>query len=311
MSNHAHSNPPHTDERMPCPRNVDVLVVGEALVDVVDTGAERTEHVGGSPANVALGLGRLGVPVGLLTQLADDLRGRRIIDHLQASGVHVLAESMSASATSTAVARIVADGHAEYTFDLTWDAVARPEDIRPRLVHTGSIGALLEPGAASVRTLLHATSATEITFDPNIRPALLGSRDTVFPNFEATARMSTVLKMSDEDADWLYPGAPLEDVLESMLALGPQLAAITLGAEGAFLAHAEHRVRIPAANPTIVDTIGAGDTFMASLIRAILTTGSDRLDEATIQRIGRDAVAAAAVTVSRAGANLPWASEVL
>ncbi len=105
MSNRAHSNPPHTDERMPCPRNVDVLVVGEALVDVVDTGAERTEHVGGSPANVALGLGRLGVPVGLLTQLADDLRGRRIIDHLQASGVHVLAESMSASATSTAVAR--------------------------------------------------------------------------------------------------------------------------------------------------------------------------------------------------------------
>lgn len=217
---------------------------------------------------------------------------------------------MSASVTSTAVARIADDGHADYSFDLAWNDFARPDDIRPQVVHTGSIGAFLEPGAASVRTLLRETPAAEITFDPNIRPAVLGSRSTVFPVFETTARMSTVLKMSDEDAAWLYPGLPLENVLDEVLALGLTLAAITLGAEGALLAHAEHRLQIPAANVAAVDTIGAGDTFMASLIRAVLTVGSKRLDQDTIQRIGRDAVTTAAVTVSRAGADLPWANQL-
>lgn len=310
MSNHVYKGVSSTAARPHRPRDVDVLVVGEALIDVVETSAGRTEHVGGSPANVALGLGRLGVPVALLTQLADDPRGRRTVEHLNASGVHVLAESMSASVTSTAVARIADDGQADYTFDLAWNDFARPDDIKPQVVHTGSLGAFLTPGAASVHTLLRETPAAEITFDPNIRPAFLGSRSIVFPVFEATARMSTVLKMSDEDAAWLYPGLPLENVLDEVLALGPTLAAITLGAEGALLAHTEHRLHIPAPNVTAVDTIGAGDTFMASLIHAVLTVGSSSLGEDKIQQIGRDAVTAAAVTVSRAGADLPWADEL-
>src|SRR5690606_8564505 len=201
-------------------------------------------------------------------------------------------------------------GHANYTFDITWDSVKRPDGVNPHLVHTGSIGAFLEPGAVSVRELLRRTAATEITFDPNIRPALLGPHETVFPVFEATARMSTVVKMSDEDAAWLYPGLTLDEVLDAVLTLGPALVAITLGAEGAFLANDEHRIRIPAAGVTVVDTIGAGGTFMTSLIHAVLAAGSKRQDRTAIQRIGRDAVAAAAVTVSRAGVDLPWENEL-
>jgi fructokinase len=287
-----------------------VLVIGEALIDIVQAEHRRDEHVGGSPANVALGLGRRGVPVGLLTRLADDPRGRTIVAHLEESGVHVLAESMSAPRTSTAEAMIGSDGQARYDFDLEWAAIPTPVGIAPRVVHTGSVAAFLEPGADSVRGILHSTAAKEITFDPNIRPALLGSPDVAFPAFEETARMSTVVKMSDEDAAWLYPGLSADAVLQTVLELGPRLAAITLGSKGAIIANADHRVWIPAVSVDAVDTIGAGDTFMASLVHAVLDVGSEGLDHSTLERIGRDAVRAAAITVSRAGADLPWAREL-
>ena len=287
-----------------------VLVIGEALIDIVQAEHGRVEHVGGSPANVALGLGRRGVPVGLLTQLAHDARGRTIMAHLEASGVHVLAESMSAPRTSTAEARIGPDGQAQYDFDLAWGAIPAPVGVSPQVVHTGSVAAFLEPGADSVRGILHSTGAKEVTFDPNIRPALLGSPDVVFPVFAATARISTVVKMSDEDAAWLYPGLSADAVLQAVLALGPRLAAITLGSEGAIISNSDHRVWIPAVSVDAVDTIGAGDTFMASLIHAVLDVGSEGLDRSTLERIGSDAVRAAAITVSRAGADLPWAREL-
>lgn len=290
-------------------RNLEVLVIGEALIDIVQTETGSVEHVGGSPANVALGLGRRGVDVGLLTHLAADRRGLMITQHLEASGVHVLAESTHAERTSTAVATIGEDGQAEYEFDLTWN-LQMPDDINPQVVHTGSIAAFLESGASAVRDILRASNARDITFDPNIRPTLIGPHHTAFPVFEDTARMSTVVKMSDEDAAWLYPAISLDDVLDAVLTLGPQLAAITLGGEGAIIANAHHRVRIPALPVQTVDTIGAGDTFMSSLIHAVLDGGSDGLHGLALERIGRAAIAASAITVSRAGANLPWVGEL-
>ena len=287
-----------------------VLVIGEALIDIVRSDGGMDEHVGGSPANVALGLGRRGVPVGLLTQLADDARGRRVIAHLEASGVHVLAESLSAPRTSTAEARIGPDGQAEYTFDLAWGPIPTPVGVAPTVVHTGSVAAFLEPGADTVRGILHSTSAKEITFDPNIRPALLGTPGDAFAAFVETARLSTVVKMSDEDAAWLYPDLTADAVLQEVLELGPQLAAITLGSEGAILANADHRVWIPAVSVDAVDTIGAGDTFMGSLIHAVFDVGSEGLDRSALEQIGSDAVRAASITVSRAGADLPWARDL-
>lgn len=289
---------------------LEVLVVGEALIDIVDTGSELIEHVGGSPANVALGLGRRGAAVGLLSQLADDARGRMIIDHLEASGVTVLEESRSASSTSTARARIASDGQATYEFDISWRAIGAPNGLTPRLVHTGSIAAFLEPGASSVRSLLRAGSAAEVTFDPNIRPALVGERGDALAAYEATARSATVVKMSDEDASWLYPGSSVDRVVDEVLALGPMLVAVTLGERGVVIANAEHRVQIPAVQVAAVDTIGAGDTFMASLIHSVLAHGSRGLHRDVLERIGRDAVRAASITVARAGADLPWESEI-
>jgi fructokinase len=149
-----------------------------------------------------------------------------------------------------------------------------------------------------------------LPFDPNVRSAIIGAHEVAFPRFEAMARLATVVKMSDEDAAWLYPGASPDEVLEAVLALGPRLAAITLGSEGAIIVNSGHRVFVPAVPVTAVDTIGAGDTFMSSLVHAVLDGGSTGLDRPALERIGGDAVAAAALTVSRPGADLPWADEL-
>lgn len=288
----------------------EIAVIGEALIDIIEVeGRAPEERVGGSPANVALGLGRLGARVRLLTQLGRDQRGDAIADHLRASGVELLAGSITDAPTSTALAAIAADGHAEYTFNVRWARLPR-EPIAARVLHTGSIAAFLEPGASSLRGLLSRSHAEEITFDPNIRPALLGARDDVVARFEELAGLSTVVKMSDEDAAWLYPGIEVAEVIDRVLSLGPRLAAVTLGAAGAELASAHARVHVDGVRVQAVDTIGAGDTFMAALIDFVAKQGSGDLDARALERAGTAAVQAAAITVSRAGADLPWASEL-
>lgn len=286
----------------------DVLVIGEALIDVVEKGSWVTEHVGGSPANVALGLGRRGVQCALLTQLGNDQHGAAVVEHLKESGVHVLPESFMLPHTSRAVADIAADGQAEYQFDVTWDTLPPVRTATPRLVHTGSIAAFLAPGAASVRQALEGTGAEHVTFDPNIRPALMPPHPQALEMFEATTTLTTAVKMSDQDAAWLYPDLAPDGVIDAVLALGPRLVAITMGSDGALLASKEARARIPAVRVQAVDTIGAGDTFMASLIQSLLNDPA--VDRAGLERLGMNAVRAAAITVSRAGADLPWAREL-
>ena len=288
---------------------LDVLVIGEALIDIVETGSWATEHVGGRPANVALGLGRRGVRCALLTQLGEDPRGAAVVDHLEESGVQVLSASFTLPYTSTAVAHIATDGQAEYQFDLVWDTLPAAQVPTPRVLHTGSIAAFLEPGAASVRLALKESRAEHITFDPNIRPALMPPHPEALRVFEATAALATAVKMSDQDAAWLYPHLSPDEVIDVALSHGPRLVAITMGSDGAIVASDEDRVRIPAVTVAAVDTIGAGDTFMACLIHSLLHNPTIR-DRAGLERLGADAVRAAAITVSRAGADLPWAREL-
>lgn len=287
----------------------EVLVIGEALIDIVEKGSWATEHVGGSPANVALGLGRRGVATALLTQVGDDPYGQVIIDHLSASHVHVLSQSITALPTSTAVAHIGADGKADYLFDVRWGSFEPPQT-SARLIHTGSIAAFLEPGSTAVLKALEQADAAEITFDPNIRPALLSDHASALATFVRTASLATVVKLSDEDASWLYPHKGIDFTIDAVLEQGPRLVAITLGAEGAVIATPTQRIRVAAEAVHAVDTIGAGDTFMASLIHSVLRFGTSDLDRTKIVGIGTNAVHAAAITVSRAGADLPWTHEL-
>lgn len=289
----------------------DVLVIGEALVDIVVSAHGIEEHPGGSPANVALGLGRFGAEVSLLTAIAPDERGRAIATHLERSGVVVLPESFSADRTSNAIATISPDdGSADYTFDVLWDPVKAALPLSSRILHTGSIAAFLQPGADTVRAYLRESDVDEVTFDPNIRPALIGDHAAAVDTFEATAALATVVKLSDEDASWLYPDDSRDEVLDRILAIGPRLAVITRGGEGALLAIPSARVSIAAPAVSVVDTIGAGDTYMASLIDSLLRWPSQELTAPMLENIGGRAARAAAITVSREGANLPWRDEL-
>jgi fructokinase len=290
-----------------------VLVVGEALVDIVQSENGRAVHPGGSPLNVAYGLARLGVPTTLLTRFGRDPHGDLIGQHLAHGGVQLWPGSDEAARTSSALARIGADGAAEYEFDIDWDVQPIGDPAGFRAVHAGSIAAFLEPGAAAVRSTLAAASATAlVTFDPNIRPALVGSRASALAAFEQTVRLAEVVKLSDEDAEWLYPGSGVDAVLQQLLDLGAGLAVCTLGANGARLRTRESAVRVPAMSVTVADTIGAGDSFMSCLIAELLdrSTPPGDLSAEELTAVGTAAVLAAAITVSRPGAQPPTAAEL-
>ncbi|KHK96580.1 hypothetical protein LK09_14680 [Microbacterium mangrovi] len=287
-----------------------VLVIGESLIDIVERrGVAPEEHVGGSPANVALGLGRLGRAVRLRTALGRDERGRRIKDHLEAGGVVVDGDSFSLERTSTARAVIGGDGSAQYDFDLSWRLENGIETAGVQFVHVGSVACFLEPGATSILTFLEkARGNVQVSFDPNIRSEILTTHAGAARRVAEICALSDVVKLSDEDAAWLYPGRPAEEVLTRILESGPRLAVMTKGADGAVLSSEHGTTRVAAPTVRIRDTVGAGDTYMACLIDQMLDDPST--DPESLQTLGNRAAVAAAITVSRAGADLPTRQEV-
>ena len=306
------------------------LVIGEALVDVViHPGQEPREIPGGSPANVALGLARLGRDAELTCWIGADARGNQIRAHLEASGVRLAPGCDGAARTSTAQATIGADRAATYVFDLDWNPPfpQRSDDDAPVLVHTGSIAAILEPGAATVRRALeeHRATAT-VCYDPNARPQLMGEPAQARATVESLIALSDLVKCSDEDIAWLYGvdtscDEALEEVLRGWLGLGVAVVVVTRGKRGALaLSASGQRLEVPA-DPSVVvaDTVGAGDSFMGGLEDGLWCeglVGADRrealraIDAPALERVVRHAAAIADVTVSRAGANPPTRAEL-
>jgi len=304
MHNNGKPNPPR--------QALDVVVIGEALIDVVTTPEGTSEHPGGSPANVAYGLARLGVSTGLLTSIGADRRGDVLEEHLTGAGVTLMAGSQSLERTPTATATIARDGSASYAFDITWDV--EPTDLAPaapKVLHTGSIASFLSPGAGKVKAILQQLgSECTITYDPNIRPALLGTHAEARRTFEDLVHLTDVVKLSDEDAEWLYPEKALEETATHILGLGADLAVITKGSAGSLLTTPSASLSLPAAKSTVVDTIGAGDSYMSALILGLITRGTGGYAPSVLEQLGRTAAAAAAVTVSRAGARPPTGDEL-
>ncbi|MDD7963266.1 carbohydrate kinase family protein [Microbacterium thalli] len=290
--------------------SAEVLVLGEALVDVVESAGSVSEHVGGSPANVAVGVARLGVPVRLATRLGRDARGERIADHLWSAGVTIADTAWTDAATDSAHARIQPDGSAQYTFAVA-GVVAPDAGDETALVHTGSIALFLDPGGETCLAALEAARGRAIvTVDPNIRPALVGAHDTALARFARAAAASDLVKLSDEDAAWLWPGAAASEVLETIAAWGPRAVVMTRGADGAIGRAADGAlVTVPGATVAVADTIGAGDSFMASLIATLVERGVPG-DAEALRGALELAVRAAAITVSRPGANPPTRDEL-
>lgn len=292
------------------------LVIGEALIDIVERDGKITgEHVGGSPLNVAVGLARLNREVDFLTHIGKDARGRRIVERLDDAAVHLVAGSLTAAHTPTARAMLDEKGSAHYEFDIEWDLAGTPEAAPPLVAHTGSIAAVLEPGCRATAALLDAyhLSAT-ITFDPNIRPALIEDVDAARNRIDRLVERADVIKASDEDLRWLDPNRTPKQIARSWLELGPSVVAVTEGAAGAFAVCAAGSVRVAAIPVEVVDTVGAGDAFMTGLIDALWThdlLGAEnrprlraiRLD--ALNDVLQTAALSSALTVTRAGADLP------
>jgi fructokinase len=289
----------------------DVLVIGEAITDIVTTPAGTAEHPGGSPANVAYGLGLLGVSTSLLTAIGDDGRGRAIEEHLRQAGVALLPGSRLLPRTGSANSSLKADGSAEYSFDLSWELQTEALPI-PKLLHTGSIASFLAPGAEVVKALLaKASTGCTVTYDPNIRPELLGSHAQARSTFEELVPFTDVVKLSDEDADWLYPQRHFEDAARQILKLGSELVIVTGGQRGSVLLTRDARLHVPAVDTLVADTIGAGDSYMSALIYGLLALTSEGYAPAVLESLGHTASRAAAITVGSHGANPPTLCELV
>ncbi|OHV25707.1 hypothetical protein BBK14_22035 [Parafrankia soli] len=302
-----------------------VIVVGESLLDLVADADARSfaAHPGGSPANVAVGLARLGSPVTLATQLGDDLPGRLVNAHLGANGVSVELLPAISSATSLALAVLDDDGAASYDFRLAWD-ITRGPDLTPEYVclHTGSLATALAPGADVLDGLLarvHRSREVTISLDPNIRPSLASTRDVERTRVERQVGWADIVKVSSDDLQWLYPDLPPTDVAGRWLRLGPALVVVTLGGHGAYALTRTAEVTRSAIPVQVADTVGAGDAFTAGLLDALLRIGvldatqSAKLatmPTALLAEVIDFATHVAAVTCSRSGADPPTRADL-
>jgi fructokinase len=300
------------------------VVVGESLVDIVvpaDGGAEE-DAVGGSCLNVAVGLARLDVPTTLVTRIGDDRLGSMILEHLRDSKVTVSEESVVAGGTtSTATAHLDAQHAATYEFDLHWELPAQQLAPDTLGLHVGSLGATLQPGRASVLDLVGQAvqSGTFVSYDPNIRPFFLEDPETAWREVLELGRGARLVKLSDEDLELLRPGGKAEQVCRELLAGDEtELVVLTRGAEGAMAFTEGSTVEVAAPPTDVVDTVGAGDSFMASMLALLCEWGVvaegvgaiSALDDDRVRLLVQGAAHAAAVTCSRRGANPPTRREL-
>lgn len=290
--------------------NTPVLVVGEALIDMV----EGVPHVGGSPLNVAVGLARLGHTTHFAGRFGRDEFGDLISQHLRTNGVHSLLPADS-NPTSMATTTLDADGAASYEFQLHWELPDLTNTLPgamegARALHTGSLAAILQPGAARVIDAVMAArqAGLLVSFDPNCRPSITTDNSTTAQAVEALVKHSHIVKASHEDLEWLYPTRSVEASAMAWRQLGPALVVVTLGPRGAIAFFDGGPCSIDAPRVSIVDTVGAGDSFMAALLSGILELGDQplrALSPTAVQSVIQRAGSAAAITIARRGANPP------
>lgn len=290
------------------------LVVGESLVDLIsEPGSWRFQAVpGGSPLNVAVGLAAAGHPVRLASELGDDLFGALLRDHLHAYGV-ATADLARSDATSLAFARLDAAGRAGYHFRFGWTWLGTPDLGGLICLHTGSLAAVTDPGARAVGEVVAAARARGIavSYDPNVRPALMGSPELLRGRVERLVGLADIVKVSDEDLGWLYPGEPDLAVAGRWSRLGPALVVVTRGAQGAVALRSDgYAVGCTPPDMVVVDSVGAGDAFTAGLLARLASAGAlagppaalADLDPGIVDEAVRWAAATAAAVCTHRGA---------
>jgi fructokinase len=300
-----------------------IVVGGEALVDLVDEHGQLSPVPGGGPFNTAIALGRLGIPVAYLGTLSRDEYGGLLARLLLEAGVDMSLVRSSDAPTPLAVVHRHDEGE-NYTFYLTGTSLTDlPPEAVPELpenvwaIHVGTLGLAVDPPAASYEALLDREAARRtIVLDPNVRPAVFGDQVSYRARFERLAQLADIVKLSDHDAAWIYPELERTAVIERVLGLGPRLVAVTMGTLGAVAASREGQACVPAVPVAVVDTVGAGDSFGAALLAALverdaLEPGATRpLDDSLLAEAVEYAVTASAITCTRRGAVPPSRAEI-
>lgn len=287
-------------------------VVGESLIDVF-TGVDGVivERAGGSPFNVAVALARLNIDTRLFTAVGDDDGGATLLSHLAAEGVGVT-RGASTAATALARASLDASGQATYEFDLTWDPRFADEWPDLTVVHFGSLGSWIAPGAEEVRRVVDRYAGTAlVSYDPNWRSGVIDGAPRAI--VEANAARADIVKLSDDDAAAIYPDTDLETVARGLLALGPALVVITKGADGASAWTQKSEKHVAAATVDVVDTVGAGDAFMATLLSELADFDRKRVEGLTrreLELVLEFSAFIASKTCERQGADPPHLSDL-
>lgn len=305
-----------------------ILCCGEALIDMLPCETSAGEaafspHAGGAVFNTAIALGRLGVSTGFFSGLSTDLFGEILTYSLAASNVETSLAARSARPTTLAFVRLV-DGQATYTFydENTAGRLLGLDDLPslPEETSTlffGGISLVNVPAASAYAALQSREAQRRVTMiDPNIRPSFINDEAGYRRRINAMLALADIVKISDEDLRWLEGAGDLESLAHKLLARGPKLLFLTEGSRGARAITAKQNRFVAGNKVAVADTVGAGDTFNAGALAALHNAGAltksalAMLPDATLDAALSLGNRAAAVTVSRAGANPPWAHEL-
>ena len=292
-----------------------IWVCGEVLIDILPSGPV----VGGGPANTAKALARLGHDVHFIDGISTDAYGQSARAELLRDGVNLDLALASDKPTCTATVTLDAAGGAAYeflidgtaTFDFASSWLPDPYRYQPQVLHIGTLVTMIEPGASALYDwAMQVAELAPIVFDPNIRPSVQPDRDLYEAAVEKWAALSAVIKVSDDDLAWLFPGQAIEDVANRWINDGAFLVVVTQGANGIMGYTADGRVEVPGVKVDVVDTVGAGDTVGAIVVEAMLTHGLVELRGELLRGVLARAAAAAAITCSRKGAQPPFKHEL-
>lgn len=305
-----------------------ILCAGEALIDMLpretsDGVSAFAPYPGGAVFNTSIALARLGVETQLFTGLSRDLFGQRLVTALNASGVGADLAARSDRPTTLAFVTLT-DGHARYAFydEGTAGRMLSEADLPSDLagisaLFFGGISLAVTPCAEAYAALcLREAAHLPVMIDPNIRPSFIADEAAYRARIAKMIAVADIIKISDEDLHWLEGAGEADALAASLLPRGPKLVCITRGAEGVTAYTASGMVHVAADRADVVDTVGAGDTFNAGLLAGLAQTGL--LTKTAVAALPQEGLRAAlslgaraaAITVSRAGANPPWAAEL-
>jgi fructokinase len=299
---------------------VSIWVCGEVLIDLIPDGSsERVPHVGGGPANTAKALARLGHEVYFIDGISIDKYGQMSRQELLDDEVKLDLALSSEKPTCVAIVSINENGGASYefeidgtaTFDFSDSWLPDPARNKPNVLHIGTLVTVIQPGADVLYDwAMQVAEFAPIVFDPNVRSVVMNDRDKYLAAVERWVAISSLVKVSDDDLAWLYPGQRYADVARRWINDGAALVVVTRGAEGLVGFTADGAVDVPGVKVDVVDTVGAGDTVGAIIVEAMIEKGILNLTGDALKAVLNRAAIAAGITCSRKGAQPPYKHEL-